>query len=91
MGKPATIVDIRRAAPAGVEITHDPGCEYEAFAPSGSVFRATGTHALVANYDFAGDESSRASSAQGLLEDVADGIEPCPDKDCDICEEHDNA
>ncbi len=56
-------------------------------APPGMVWKATGTHELIAS-EWVGDGALRVTPAQakrGMEAQASMGVEPCEDPDCEWC------
>lgn len=73
-----TLAQIRKAAPAGVEVWNDEDCIcYRADAPAGFHFSADGLHGYIAVYCY---RSEMADARADLLDRVTGAeLEPCSD------------
>ena len=76
------------AAKAGVEVDEnmfEDGGEVTCEAPAGYRFSGPGTHGTVASYTLVFGDETKADAWGAALEDIKNGIEPCPeggDEDC---------
>jgi hypothetical protein len=89
---------IARAQELGVEVTDEWTREsyhqvIEADAPGGHRFKATDTHAVCSPYF--DERGSKAAAWTSLLDDMEQGVEPCPpgDEECRVadCPRYDEA
>ena len=77
----------------GVDLTED-GAVLEAWSPVGSVFAANGGHCIVVCYEFTDVPwpqspklipGTKADCRADMGEQLAMGLEPCANPDCDTC------